>query len=158
MQTNINKFKEELNALVDQGNLLRYSMALELGIADKETEKGLKELKLPSFKKEYENWYSISMQVVKQLLPDRLDDFVGQYKIEKRKNIDFLTYTISDYMIGLVITREDEILVDNSAAFPKLEQQLNIIKSAKQRLESSLFDMVEVLQADLFDNQCCPVN
>jgi hypothetical protein len=52
------------------------------------------------------------MQVVKQLIPDRLPDFVKQYKDEKRKGIDFLTYGVSDYMIGLQTRRHAEIVAD----------------------------------------------
>lgn len=37
------------------------------------------------------------MQVVRQLLPDRYEDFVRQYKNDKRKETDSLTYTISDF-------------------------------------------------------------
>jgi len=153
MDSHITKFKDELKSLIDEGDLLRLSLALDLKVVDDETEKHLRALKLPSFKEKYESWYSISMQVVKQLLPDRLSDFVKQYKDEKRKQTDFLTYGVSDYMIGVRTTRGYETLVDGKAAFPKFEQQLNILKSAQARLETSLFDMLEILQADLFDDE-----
>lgn len=153
MESNIAKFKDELKALIDEGELLRLSLALDLEVVDEATEKKLRELKLPSFKETYERWYSVAMQVVKQVLPDRLLDFVKQYKDEKRKQTDFLTYGVSDYMIGLRTKRGLETVVDGKAAFPKFEQQLNILKSAQARLESSLFDMLEILQAGLFDNE-----
>lgn len=154
VESNITKFKDELKDLIHEGELLHISLALDLGLADKKKiEKQLSEVKLPKFKERYEQWYSLSMQVVKQILPDRFSDFVKQYKDEKRKQTDYLTYGISDYMIGLQTTRGREIIADGKAAFPKFEQQLNILKSAKSRLESSLFDMLEILQADLFDNE-----
>ena len=153
MESNITKFKDELQALIDEGDLLRYSLALEVGVVDEEAELKLHEMKLPNFKKTYESWYSLSMQVIRQVLPDRLSDFLKQYKDEKRKQTNFLTYGVSDYMIGLQTTRGCETIVDGKAAFPKFEQQLNILKSAQARLESSLFDMIEILQADLFDNE-----
>ena len=152
-ESNITKFKDELKALIDEGYLLQLSLALDLEIVDEETEKELCELKLPSFKDKYERWYSVSMQVVKQVLPDRLADFVKHYKDEKRKQTDFFTYGVSDYMIGLRTTRGYETVVDGKAAFPKFEQQLNILKSVQARLESSLFDMLEIIQADLFDDE-----
>ncbi|HUT02984.1 MAG TPA: hypothetical protein VM163_03745, partial [bacterium] len=153
MESNITKFKDELKALIDEGELLRVSLALDLEVVDEETEKKLRETKLPNFKEEYERWYSLSMQVVKQVLPDRLSDFVRQYKDEKRKQTDFLTYGVSDYMIGLRTKPRLGAVVDGKAAFPKFQQQLNILKSAQARLESSLFDMLEILQADLFDDE-----
>ena len=153
METNIKKFKVELEKLIQDGQLLLYSMALDLGVVDESTEKELKKMKLPSFKDEYEKWYSISIQVIKQVLPDRLDDFKRQYRDEKRKNTDFLTYGVADYMIGLQTSRGFEVLTDGKAAVPKFKQQLNILKSAQTRLESSLYDMTEMLQADLFDDE-----
>ena len=92
------------------------------------------------------------MQVVRQVLPDRLSDFVKQYRYENRKRTDFLTYGISDYMVGHISWLGSQ-KVDGKAVFPKFDQQLNILKSAQARLESSLFDMLEILQADLFDNE-----
>jgi len=51
----------------------------------------------------YQAWYSKSLPVVRQVLPERYQEFIEQYKLDKRKDkeIDFLTYTISDYLIGL---------------------------------------------------------
>ena len=153
VESNINRFREELESLLDGGDLLRLSLAVDLEVFDEETVTRLRQLKLPIFKDQYERWYSASMRVVKQVLPDRLADFVRQYKDEKRKQTDFGTYGVSDYMIGLSINRGYLTMVDGTAAFPKFEQQLNILKSAKMRLESSLFDMIEILQADLLDRE-----
>src|SRR5438309_1028266 len=100
VESNISKFKDELKRLVDEGDSLRLSLALDLEVVDEATGKKLRELKLPGFKDRYETWYSLAMQVVKQILPDRLNDFIKQYKDEKRKQTDFLTYGVSDYMIG----------------------------------------------------------
>jgi hypothetical protein len=46
-----------------------------------------------------------------------------------------------------------KLIVDGSAALPKLQQQLVILKSAGVRFDSSLYDSVEIVQADLFDNE-----
>ncbi len=153
MNSNLTKYREELDKLIKKGELLYYSLLLDVDLVDEETKKKLKELKLPLFKQEYERWYSVSMQVIKQILPDRLDDFVKQYKNEKRKQTDYLTYTISDYMIGLKVTRSFETVVDHKAAAPKFERQLSILKSAEERFENSLFDIRQVLQADIFDDE-----
>lgn len=152
-ESNITKFKDDLKELIDKGELLRFSLILDLQITSEENLKKLREMKLPDFKDEYERWYSISIQVIKQILPARLEDFVRQYKDDKRKETTYLTYGISDYMIGLKSTRGSETIVDTKAAFPKFEQQLNILKSAQARFESSVFDMLEILQAGLFDDE-----
>lgn len=153
MESNIQRFKEDLKKLIAHGELLKYSMLLDLKLVDKETEENLKKIKVPSFKMEYEQWYSTAMQVITQVLPDRVQDFKRQYRDEKRKDIDFLTYGVADYMIGLQTTFGGQLRTDGKAAFPKFEQQLNILKSAESRMASSLYDMVEILQADFFDNE-----
>lgn len=153
MQTNLTRFSEELAALLKEGTRLKISLAVDVyGITD-ELKERIDVDKLPVFKDRYERWYSLSMQVVRQVLPDRLPDFVKLYRDEKRKEIDFLTYGISDYMIGLETSRGGRTIADGKSAFPKFEQQLNILESAEARLESVLFDMIEVVQADLFDDE-----
>lgn len=56
-------------------------------------------------------------------------------------------------MIGLVVRSGYETKVDTSAAISKFQQQLLILKSAEKRLESSLFDIKQLIQADIFDSE-----
>jgi len=153
MDNRYSKLEEELKELVKQGEVLQISIALDLGLLNDKQAEEFKDLKLPRIKDSYQKWYSLALQVVRQILPVRLDDFVLQYKNEKRKNTDFLTYTISDYLIGLRTTRGYETVVDGSAAYPKFETQLGILKSAKSRFKNAIFDISEVLQADIFDSE-----
>jgi hypothetical protein len=157
METNLSKYKKDLERLIDHGRLLYYGLALELDVADPKSKKELRELfkdkKVPTFQEEYEKWYSESIQVIKQILPDRFNDFTKLYKDEKRKEITYLTYTVSDYMIGLRTSRLGETIADGKSAFPKFKQQLNILESAKKRFESSLFDIKQLLQSDIFDSE-----
>lgn len=79
-----------------------------------------------------------------------------QYKIERRKEITFLTYTISDYLIGLRITRgweKEEVFNAFSSFFTKFEKQLNILSSCFERLDSVIADIQGTLQAELFDDE-----
>ena len=94
------------------------------------------------------------MRVVSQLIPDRREDFIKQYKNERRKSIDFSTYGISDYLIGLRTTRGGyDVVVDSSAAIPRMQNQVSILNSATARFKSQLFDIREVLQADIFGSE-----
>lgn len=106
---------------------------------------------------EYQEWYSEALPVVKHLLPDRYEEFKHQYKLDKtRKEVDFLTYTISDYLIGLRVTRgpQKESVVDPLNAFvQRFQQQLSILGSARSRIESRLADIKGILQAELFDSE-----
>lgn len=158
--TNLQKYKGDLKALIAKSDLLYYSLANDLVVGTVEKKKLKKyleenKLTLPDFKNEYEKWYSEALEVIKQILPSRYDDFKRLYKDEKRKDINYLTYTISDYMIGIRKTRGllETVVVDEKAAFPKFEQQMKILKAAERRFESSLFEIRQLLQADIFDSE-----
>jgi hypothetical protein len=58
-------------------------------------------------------------------------------------------------MQDLKVTRgwEKEVVVDSSGAFPQYRQQLAILKAAKSRFESSLFEIRQLVQSDLFDSE-----
>lgn len=111
---------------------------------------------LPDFRSKYQSWYSEALACVKQLLPDRVDDFVEYYKLSKPpKEIIYGTYTVSNYLEGLRRTSgimADEI-VGTSAALPKFQQQLKIVETLKSRFETSLYDIRTLVQADLFDDE-----
>lgn len=91
-----------------------------------------------------------------QLLPDRLADFVSYYERPKsRKEILYESYRIEDYLDGLTVTRgwEKQKVVGPGAALTKFQQQLAILKSLEGRFESTLFDIRQLVQADLFDSE-----
>jgi len=156
MTTNLEKFKKDLERLLEEGTRLQIGFVAELkkiGELSKENKAAIKDIKPMSFSYEYERWYTESSAVIKQLLPDRLEDFKILYKNEKRKEMSYLTYTISDYMIGLVSTRRGNIVVDKNAALPKFQQQVRILESAMSRFNSSIFDLKQMVQADIFDSE-----
>jgi hypothetical protein len=110
----------------------------------------------PKFQDRYETWYTEALAVIRQLLPDREADFRDLYKLERRKEITYDTYTLSDYQIGLVITRgwnKEEVFDPDTAAYTKFTQQLNLVNAARAILDSRLADIRGVLQADLFDSE-----
>lgn len=164
MPTNLDRFRKDLAALLTQGNQLEIAMqfecvpdqvrqALKEQIKDK-AEEVLK--KLPSFKEEYQRWYSESLALLRQLLPDRVGDFIRHYeKPKSRKSIDFENYRVEDYLQGLTVTRgySKETVVDTTAAIPQFRQQLAILKAAEARFESSLFEIRQLVQADLLDSE-----
>ena len=113
---------------------------------------------LPDFKVEYQAWYSESLALIRQLLPDRVLDFKSYYEYARvRKDISFDNYMIRDYLQGLAVTRgaglTKEVIVDGSGAIPEFKQQLSILKGVRSTLHSSLLDLTSILQADLFDSE-----
>ncbi len=159
---NLEQYKDDLERLIATGEVLELVMAYE---CDPEALKNLEEelrergenvfKKLP-FSAEYQAWYSEAGALIRQLLPDRLDDFTSYYEKPKtRKEVTYESYRISDYLMGLRITRTGFAgeIVGPSAAIPRFRQQLAIVKAVKQRFESSLFDIRQLVQADLFDSE-----
>jgi hypothetical protein len=160
----LEKYKEDLDALIKAGeklsvSLQRYAYGNEFDEAIKKKfgDKAADYLKnLPKFTSEYQAWYSEAKSLIKQLLPDRLADFVRHYEKPKpRKDISFENYRVEDALQGLTITRgyEKHKVVGPEGAIPHLDQQLAIVKSVKARFESSLFDIRQLVQADLFDSE-----
>ena len=165
MSTNLDCFKKDLDRLIGLGQKLQVSMEIRINrkeimkqIADAIKEKDKREKyieSLPIFEMTYEAWYSESIALLKQILPDRVDNFISLYeKPRSRKELSHENYVIQDFLQGLVSKNGfGEIIVDISAASPQFRQQLHIVEAAKARFESSLFDIRQIVQADLFDRE-----
>ena len=157
---NLKKYKDDLKQLIDTGDVLLFAIRYE---SDKRWKTAVEKKEpdlaqaLPSFRKEYQVWYSEAKKLIRQLLPDRLDDFCSYYEKPKgRKDIDYESYRISDYLVNLGVTRgapQQEIIVGPKAAIPRFQQQLAIVKAIEKRFKSSLFDIRQLVQADLFDSE-----
>ncbi len=177
---NIEKYEKDLQILIDDGFLLlvdcaneytstvnttREFMAVDLQDADKafagisrqeagriyDSVAGNKDFSkkeelnnsknLRRFKSEYEVWYSEALELIKLILPNRVDDFINFYKREnKDKSTTGISSNITFNVIGFYVPRE-------------FEQQHAILVSAKRRFESSLFDIGNLMRADLFDSE-----
>jgi hypothetical protein len=160
MTSNLERYRTDLDTLIQQGRHLKlaiwsecYPEQLKRVVADDATKKKTAEA-LPSFRDTYQAWYSEAHALVKQLLPDRLADFVSHYEQPKgRKVLDGETYRIYDYLQGLSVRRAGEIIVGGTAAVPHFEQQLRMVEAVVKRFETSLFDIRQLLQADMFDSE-----
>lgn len=155
---NLENYKAALQDLINTGARLYYTLYLEKWARNKQVRGNLEELggelELCSH---YQAWYTEAHEVIRQILPARLEDFERYYKGGSRDEITFDTYTIQDALNNLKVTKAQgwpEIVVaDFSAAIPKLRQQYEIVKSLEKRFESSLFDIKALAQADLYDNE-----
>jgi hypothetical protein len=160
MVTNIEIYKQDLERLIAEGEVLDIAMRHEcfpdqvhksLGKdADKLVEV------LPRFSDAYQSWYSEAKALIRQLLPDRLADFVRHYEKPKpRKEITYENYRVEDYLQGLNVTfgYEKKKVVGPDAAIPHFGQQLAIVKAVSKRFESTIFDIQQLVQADLFDSE-----
>ena len=167
MLSNLDRYKKDLDNLLNKGRDLQNSMNYALDpdelsrsakkkLGDKKGKEFLKTL--PSFRDQYQAWYSEAKALIRLLLPDRLEDFVRHYEKPKgRKDLTNESYRIDDYLQGLGVTRQSGLqqvkVVGLEAASPHLRQQVAILTSVKARFESSLFDIRQLVQADLFDSE-----
>ncbi|WP_426689072.1 hypothetical protein [Rhodanobacter ginsengiterrae] len=165
MASNLERYKDDLDRLIKDGGQVHSALALDaygdefeeavlekFGGDKKKAKDFIKEI--PQFKMAYQPWYSEALTLIKQLLPDRAQDFVRLYEKPKgRKDIGFENYRIEDALQGLRISRLGEVLADPKSAISHLEQQLAIARSIKRRFESTLFEIKQLVQADLFDSE-----
>lgn len=98
----------------------------------------------------YEAWYSKAFLAVKQLQPDRLDDFKKLYEDKTRKSLDIATYCISDAL--RTIQHNRNYYGPWTAALCVL-RQVNIVEACLDALDSKLRDIRTILQADVFDSE-----
>jgi hypothetical protein len=152
MISNLEKYKKDLKRLIKQGK--RFYVAMFKEYHTEEFEKIPAEIKDDAkslqFSESYQAWYSESLVLIKQLLPDRFEDFKKYYEKPKaiRKEITHENYTIGDCLIGFANKS-----VKQNAAIPRFEQQRHILESVERRFESSLFDIKQLVRADIFDSE-----
>ena len=163
--TNLELYKKDLEKLIAFGvqllNALQYeSYPLEFKKNlkkefEEKTEEELNEFinNLPSFKYSYQEWYSEALSLIQIIIPNRLSDFIRLFQPSKnRKRIDYKNYVIEDCLDGIVVNSYGNKF-GSEAAIPKFRQQVSILKSARRKFESSLFNIEQLLQVDLFDNE-----
>jgi len=151
------KYSKDMDRLIEKGALLTIAMQKEIS-PDAEVQKTLngKEItKLPNFVLEYQGWYSESLALLAQVLPERVADFRALYApAGARKDLTHSTYTISDYLRGTRVTRwDDHVVVDKSAALHPMTQQFSIVQGLARRFTSTLFDIKTLVHADVLDDE-----
>lgn len=159
MSTNPSRYEADIERLAHDGNLLLIAMKYEQNRQDIATQ--LKTAlgdkaeeyirKLPRFASSYQHWYSEAKAMIRQVIPDRLSDFIRHYERQpNRRTLGADNYTIEDYLQGLCTS---DGMVGMSAGISRMVQQLSILKSAQQRFKSSLFDIRQLVAADIFDSE-----
>ena len=159
---NVDRYKKDLDELLDKATQLLHAIQHECSpqefarvVKDSVGDRAEEVIQaFPSFKDEYQPWYSEAKALIRQLLPDRLSDFTRFYeKPKSRKDITYENYTIEDYLEGLVVSPSFATLVGPHPAISRFRQQLSLVKAVGERFRSSLFDIRQLAQADLFDSE-----
>lgn len=157
MPTRIDKIKEAVRALHVEGVEILMLEAGRNGVLAPEQIPDFEKLKKKNdvpFSMAYQAFYTRALPLVRQVLPDRYEEFVRQYQDPKRKDITWTTYTISDYCLGTVVTRYGENIFSTiQSCIGKFQIQLFIFESISARLDSLLADVSAVLQGEMFDDE-----
>lgn len=160
--TNLDRYKKDLIRLIELGtNMdldLRSRAQEKQGAKLHKSRQKLKRKVSCIFESAYQKWYTEAYAIIKQLLPDRLDEFEAFYKVDsKRKSVDVTTYKIQDWLMGLRAAPDKDTcelpFYDLAVVIMRFAVQLEILKSLESRFESSLFDIKQLIQADLFDSE-----
>jgi len=158
--SNLDKFKEALKNLVKHGD----AMIIDLELRDIKEQRKLSKKEDDLYKKvegrferKFQKWYTESLEVIKQLIPERLQEFIILYNREgKRKTVDSTNYCIQDWLNGIRSGTNylgEKLFNDFAIVAMRFKTQLEILKSAELRFDSILLDIKQILQADLFDNE-----
>jgi hypothetical protein len=161
MPSNLERFKKDLERLIETGDKMELDLTFrhqkDLGELSEAEQKALKKLDR-TFERIYQSWYTESSSVIHQLIPERLLEFQQLYKGDgKRKVINSITYSVQDWLNGITSAINqftgEKTFNDFAIVSMRFHTQLEILKSVKARFESSLFDIKQLVQADLFDSE-----
>lgn len=106
----------------------------------------------------YEKWYSKALAVIRQILPDRINEFEQLYR-DKKKGYHGTrdTYGISHFLHGAMVPagslKGDGQQQSAELAQSKFAQQVAILASAEERLDTALADLTFAIRAELFENE-----
>jgi hypothetical protein len=155
MTTNLTRYRSDLQALLQLGNSMQDDAMFENNSKTREhtkEEKSEAKKVRGKFRREYQKWYTEASAVIRQITPDRQSEFEYLYKGDgKRRKIDITNFNIQDWLGGMQFTSNS---VDGfNAAVMRFFMQLDILKAAERRFESALFDIKQVVQAELFDSE-----
>jgi hypothetical protein len=158
--TKATEIKTALDRLVNLGDLMLSDLLTKDPVMKNEVKeerrKFLREKNI-TFGQKYQGWYTEAFRTVKQLLPERLAEFGSYYQIDsKRKAVNVHTFAIQDWLMGVRAVpdaRGEPTFNDLAPVVMRFQSQLQILMSASARFESLLFDIRQLVQADLFDSE-----
>ncbi len=155
MLTNAERYRADLMSLLRRGEEMLIDLSLRDPTLAAEREK-LPAAVAGCFERHYQRWYTEAGALVAQVTPGRAAEFEQLYLGDgRRKTVDAATYTIQDWLTGRpACAGGGEKLFDAAAAvLMRLKTQLEILRSAEARFESSLFEIRRLVEADRFDSE-----
>jgi hypothetical protein len=107
------------------------------------------------FQYDYQRWYTKALKAVASLAADRHAEFRSYYEIDpKRKSLGYGTYVIQDFLKGVVPGSYQHRDFDTRAqVLTCFFNQLTILNSVGERVDSVLANIEGELYAELQDNE-----
>ena len=96
------------------------------------------------FMSDYQQWYIEAQELVRQILPSKLGDFDSYYEKPSQRG---------DCLKNLFTLYSDNQGVFTTNAPHLFQQQLGILKGVSNKFRSSLFNIKDLLHADLLDDE-----
>lgn len=159
MNNNLTVHLKDLKEVIDTGKLILTSLKLRISkykyqSGNKLSEEETKEL-MELFETDYQEWYSISLVLVKQILPDRLNEFIKYYD-SKKSDTTVKSYCIKEWFNGVRFNKlktEFKDVNELHIVFMKFGCQVEIIKACNSRFRNSLFEIKQILNANLLKSE-----
>lgn len=160
MLTNMTKYRSDMGKLISLGVAMdrdlddRHRARTKFGETDKQKKS---DEQYGVFEHDYQKWYTECCALMRQLLPERLSEFEYLYKGDvKRKGVNINTYNIQDWLMGARSGEDwqgNKIFDDFAAVAMRFRTQFAILQTIEARFESSLFDIRQLVQADILDSE-----
>jgi hypothetical protein len=156
------KFLDDIKSLIELSdkmfNDILEDAAKSSKSIDKITLEKLAKKDRASFDTNYQKWYTESYAIINQILPDRIQEFKQFYLPDpKRKSYEGINFTIQDWLTGLRSKtnqfNNEKYFDDIGIVVMKFQTQRGILESCVKKFESSLFEIRQILQADLSDSE-----
>lgn len=136
--------KNEISQLIEVGEKIYTSISLDSQSSTKKC------VNVNYFYDNYESWYTKALLVIKQVTPDRIQDFILLYSNPKRKDLDVDTYCVADALRNL---KGYNGKYGPWTARHCVHSQLKMLEPCLEKFDSKIFDIQIILQADIFDSE-----
>ena len=161
MTTNLSRYRADLDKLAQRTSAMFLDLLYREMAARKTLSKDQQEAAdkvSGTFERVFQKWYTEAHALIRQLTPDRLAEFELLYKGDgKRKEINGNNYCIQDWLNGIRSPThgypERKLFEDFGITTMRFKTQKEILESTAQRFESTIFDISQLVQADLFDSE-----
>ncbi len=152
--------KKELKNLINEGRNIYYAGVLfdnknyfqKLDEAiQKEAEEAVKKIKKPNV--DYQVWYDKSYRAIRDLAPERLEEFerfyTGSKTVKKKNDLDFMTAGITHYFQGRSITQNNTEVSFLYTFEINFRMQINILAAIEKNVDHVLFNLESEIQYGL---------